>query len=92
MKCAICGTEVETFDQAIENDWLPYFYEGETEHGPACSSCAETMICVGDDGEIELKPEYCGRVQYVDEDYAHQSKEDLMIEIFMTEERNGPSH
>ena len=83
---------METIDQAIENDWLPYFYEGEVEHGPACSSCAETMIRVGDDGEIELKPEYRGKVQYVDVDYAHQTEDDLMIEIFMTEERKGPSH
>jgi hypothetical protein len=92
MKCAICGIEVESIDQAIRNDWLPYFCEGEKEHGPACFSCAETLICVGDDGEIELKPEYRGKVQYVGEDYTRQSEEDLMIEIFMTEERKGPSH
>ncbi|MFC1825520.1 hypothetical protein ACFL9T_22645 [Thermodesulfobacteriota bacterium] len=92
MRCAICGIEVETIDQAIENDWLPSFYEGEVEHGPVCSACAETMIGVGDEGEMELKAEYRGKVQYVDEDYTHQSKEDLMIEIFMTDERKGLSH
>jgi len=41
MKCAICGIEVETIDQAIENDWLPSFYDGEREHGPAC--CAHAL-------------------------------------------------
>ena len=35
--------EVETIDEAIENDWLPYFYEGKVEHGPVCSSCAQTQ-------------------------------------------------
>jgi len=44
MKCAICGMEVETIDEAIQKNWIPSFYEIETEHGPACSSCAETMI------------------------------------------------
>ena len=48
MKCAICGMEVKTIDQAIENNWLPYFYDGGVEHGPACSSCAEMMIELGD--------------------------------------------
>jgi hypothetical protein len=27
--CELCGIEAETIDLAIENDWLPYFYEGE---------------------------------------------------------------
>ena len=52
-------------DEAIENDRLPYFYEGEIEHGPVCSSCSETIIDIGEDGEMELKTEslrfYTGR-------------------------------
>jgi len=93
MKCAICGIEVETIDEAIENDWFPSFYEGEKEHGPVCSSCAETMIDIGEDGDMELKAEYRGKVQYMDGDYEYQAKEeDLVIEIFMTEERKGHSH
>lgn len=46
MKCAICGMEEETIDQAIESDWLPHFYKSEIEHDPVCSSCAETMIMI----------------------------------------------
>ena len=93
MKCAICGIEVETVDEAIDSSWIPYFYEGEVEHGPACSSCAETMIDVGEDGEMELKAEYRGKIQYMDGDYAGKpKKEDLVIEIFMTEERKGQTH
>ena len=57
---------------------IPSFYELETEHGPACSSCAETMIGLGDDGEMELKKEFHGKVLYLDGDYGYQSKkEDL---------------
>ena len=93
MKCTICGIEAETIDQAIENDWLPYFYEGEKEHGPVCSSCAETMIDMDEDGEMELKAEYSGKVQYVDGDYSDKPiKEELVIKILMREERKGQSH
>ena len=38
MKCAICGIEIETIQEAMEQGWLPSFYEGEMEHGPMCSS------------------------------------------------------
>ena len=93
MKCAICGIEVETIDDAIENGWIPDFYEGEDEHGPACSSCVETMIVMGEDGEVALNAEYRGKVQYMDGDYGYEPKqEDLVIEIFMTEGRKGPNH
>jgi hypothetical protein len=93
MKCSICGIEAETIDLAIENGWLPYFYEGEKEHGPVCSFCAETMIDIGEDGEMELKAEYRGKVQYMDGDYSGKpKKEDLVIEIYMMEERKGEIH
>ena len=93
MKCTICGIEVETIEEAIAGDWLPYFYAGKVEYGPACSSCAETMIGVGKDGDMELKAEYRGKIQYMDGDYDDKpKKEDLVIEIFMTEERKGQTH
>ena len=51
------------------------------------------MIGMAENGEMELKPEYRGKVQYMDGDYRCQTKEeDLVIEIFMTEESNGQSH
>ncbi len=93
MKCTICGIEVETIEEAIAGDWLPYFYAGKVEYGPACSSCAETMIGIGEDGEMELKAEYHGKIQYMDGDYSYQASEDeLVIEIIMTEERKETSH
>jgi ribosomal protein L34E len=93
MKCAICGIEVETIDEAIQQNWIPSFYEGEKEHGPVCASCAETMIGMGEDGEMELKTEYRGKVRYVNRDYGGKpKKEDLVIEIFMTEEVKQEKH
>ena len=100
------GSRTETYDSEstpseempvniTEEDFLDLLkgYEGEVEHGPVCSSCAETMICVGKDGEMELKVGYRGKVQYLDGDYAdNPTKENLVIEIFMTEEKKGEIH
>jgi hypothetical protein len=33
MRCSICGMEIESMDEAIDEGWIPYFYDGETEHG-----------------------------------------------------------
>ncbi len=93
MKCAICGIEVETIDEAIQQNWIPAFYEGELEHGPVCSSCTEIMIAVGHDGEMELKKEYFGKVRYMDGDYSSKpTPEELEIEIIMTEEMKEQRH
>jgi len=93
MICAICGLEVETIVEAIEENWIPYFYEGETEHGPVCASCADQMIHQGEDGKMNLMDEYRGKIQYLDHDYPYQAQnEDLVIEISMTEELKGQRH
>ena len=54
--------EVETIEETIDQDCLPSFYETEEEYGPVCSSCAETMMGMGEDGEMELKAEHRGKV------------------------------
>ncbi|HOP47361.1 MAG TPA: hypothetical protein PK874_06830 [Desulfobacteraceae bacterium] len=33
MKCAICAIEIETIQEAMEQGWLPSFYEGEQKMG-----------------------------------------------------------
>ena len=66
MFCSICGTEIESIDQAIIEGWLPSFYDGDIQHEVACQSCSETIIIVGDDGEYEVKPEYRGKIVYTD--------------------------
>ena len=93
MKCAICGLEIETIEQAIDEDWLPSFYEREVEHGPVCSSCAEAMIDIGEDGAAELKPSYRGKVQYMEEEYPFKTdkEEDPLIEILIADKR-GQEH
>jgi len=89
MKCAICGIELENIGESIDQGWVPAFYEGETEYGPACSSCADAMLFMDQDGEMSVKSEYRGKIQYADGDYGsvQDRPDELMIGIAITEDR-----
>jgi len=67
MRCAICGTELDSIDDAIDEGWIPYFYDGEREHDYACPGCTEVFLESGKDGEMEVKEEYRGKIPYRDE-------------------------
>jgi transcription initiation factor IIE alpha subunit len=47
--------------------WIPYFYDGETEHEFVCPGCSEVFLESGNDGEMEMKAEYRGKISYKDE-------------------------
>jgi len=79
MKCAICGIEIESIDDAIERGWIPCFYEEETEHEFACPGCSEVFLQLGEDGEMEVKEEYRGKIVYQDE----EKKEDLVMGVML---------
>ena len=79
MKCAICGIEIESIDEAIEQDWIPYFYEVDKEHEFACPGCSEIFLESGEDGEMEVKEEYRGKISYLDE----KPKEHLVMGIML---------
>jgi hypothetical protein len=34
MKCVVCKTSANEADNIIEDNWVPCFYEGDSEHGP----------------------------------------------------------
>ena len=83
MKCVICGIEIDSVEDAIEQGWIPYFYEGEIEYGPACPECTGTLLQVSEDGEMALKEQYQGKIQYK-EDYLHKpSEEECLVCIAM---------
>ena len=67
MKCAICGIIIRTIEEAMEQGWEPYFYDGEIEHEFVCPACAETFLQEGEDREMELKEEYRGKIKYHDQ-------------------------
>jgi hypothetical protein len=91
MKCAICGVTIDSIDDAIDEGWTPYFYEGEIEHEFACPDCAETFLKEGECGEMEVKEEYKGKIMFLDEGRALNSGEHLMIGIAL-KEPEGEKH
>jgi hypothetical protein len=67
MRCAICGVRIDSVDEAIEEGWTPYFYDAKTEHEVACSACTGTLLQEDEDGEMEVKSEFRGKLKYLDE-------------------------
>ena len=67
MRCAICGIQIGSVDEAVEEGWIPYFYDGTHMHDVACPSCSRTLLRQGDDGEFEVKEEFRGKLKYLDE-------------------------
>ena len=83
MKCAICGMIVDSIDEAVDQGWVPYFYDGDEEHETACPSCMETLLRNGEDGEMEVKEEYRGGLKYLDEseDESWQDHSQVVIAV-----------
>lgn len=65
MKCTICGTTNDSIDEAIDHEWISLFYEGDEPYGPACADCAVGLLQMGEDGEMEVKAEYRGKIVYL---------------------------
>ena len=78
MKCVICGIEIDSIEESIEQGWIPYFYEAEIECDPACPECSGTLIQIGKDGEMELKEQYQGKVGYKENLYGVSEAECLI--------------
>ena len=68
MFCSICGTEIESIDDAIEQGWIPSFWDGDIHHEACCPACSDTILQVGEDHEYEIKPKYQGKIVYFDPD------------------------
>jgi len=68
MKCAICGIIIDSINEAIEEGWIPYFYEGDKEHEFGFFGCAEVFLELGEDKEMEVKGEYRVEIIYQDEE------------------------
>jgi hypothetical protein len=65
MRCAICGIQIDSVDEAVEEGWIPYFYDGETEREVACPACTQVQLQEGTDGEWEVKEEFRGKLKYL---------------------------
>jgi len=81
MKCVICGIEINSIEELIDQGWIPYFYEGEIEYGPACSECSGTLLQMGKNGEMEIKERYQGEIIYQEDFLYEASEEEYLIGI-----------
>ena len=79
MKCIICGISVDTIDEAVDQDWIPFFYEGEEPHGPACADCCETLFHSGEGGETRVKEEFRGKIVYQHEEEPELECEEPLV-------------
>jgi hypothetical protein len=87
MRCAICGIQIDSVDEAVEEGWTPYFYDGEFEHEVACPACTQTLLQEGADGEMEVKKEFRGKLKYLDEsgDEAWQDYSEVVSAVLENE-------
>ena len=83
MRCTICGIQIDSVDEAVEEGWTPYFYDGEFEHEVACPACTHALLQEGKDGEMEVKKEYRGKLRYMDEtgEGAWQDHSDVVMAV-----------
>jgi len=83
MSCAICGIQIDSVDEAVEQGWTPYFYDGETEHEVACPACTQALLQEGKAGELKLKEEFRGKLKYLDEteDEAWQDHSEVVTAV-----------
>ena len=89
MKCAICGITVDTVDEAVEEGWTPYFYDGDKEHEFACPGCSQTILRVDDNGEMGVKEEFRGKLRYLAETGDETRQDHLLTAIAVLENEPG---
>jgi hypothetical protein len=87
MKCSICGIRIDSVDDAVEQGWTPYFYDGQTEHEVACPACTQALLQDGKDGEMEVKEEFRGKLKYLDEseERAWQDHSEVVMAVLENE-------
>jgi hypothetical protein len=88
MKCAICGITIDSMDEAMDEGWEPYFYDGEIEHEFACPACAETFLQQGEDGEMEVKEEYRAKMKY--HDRQKEQGQNLIVGVILSKKDDDP--
>jgi hypothetical protein len=88
MICSICGIQTASVDEAIEQGWTPYFYDGDKQLEPACPNCSEALLQMSEDGEMEVKEEFRGKLRYMEQRRDEAGQDHLLIGIAVLD--NGP--
>ena len=81
MICVICGIETDSVEEAVDQGWIPYFYDNQIESGPACSECSEALLEMDENGEMELKKQYQGKVRYKENPFHEVPGESILIGV-----------
>jgi hypothetical protein len=89
MRCAICGIRIDSVDEAVEEGWTPYFYDGQTEHEVACPACTQALLQEGKDGEMEVKEEFRGKLKYLAESGDQVSQDHSQVVAMVLENEPG---
>ena len=87
MMCAICGIQIDSVDEAVEEGWIPYFFDGETEHEVACPACTQALLQEGKDGDLEVKQEFREKLKYLSEseEEAWQDHSEVVMAVLENE-------
>lgn len=76
MKCAICGIQIDSVEEAIDQEWIPYVWDGDREQdGPFCASCSEILIQINENGKFVVKEEYRGKINYLNGNFSEEERE-----------------
>ena len=67
MKCAICGIQIDSVDEAVEQGWTPSFCDGEIQHDPACPACTNSLLQINEHGEWQVKEKFRGKIEFLEE-------------------------
>jgi hypothetical protein len=79
MRCAICGISVGSIEEAIERNWALSFFEGDIIHGPACKDCYKELLHIRDNGDVQVKEAYCGKIMYLDNGFHGEGNEPIIV-------------
>ena len=89
MRCLICGIQIDSLEAAAEQGWTPYFYDLDQEYELACPGCSEALLQIVEDGEMEVKEEYRGKLRYLVKRTPAPPQEHLAIGIAILENEPG---
>ena len=86
IRCAICGLEMNSPEEAIVEGWVPYVMEGESEQeGPICASCLDALFQTNEYGEFVLLEEYRGKISYLDGGFEDFDPDELDVDGLVLE-------
>jgi hypothetical protein len=89
MKCSFYRSRINWVEKAVDKGRPPYFYDLDQEYELACPACSDALLQMGEDGEMEVREEYRGKLRYLAEKNPEPPQEHLAIGIAILENEPG---